>query len=213
MGVKFIVEHMDDLEEWCILEYMHICEIVKDENIIFTKFKDNFKDISKSSHEPKCYEKSIGDIKNEFEWNKICLLDMKAKDVLTCKDKNEIGFLLFGGILGNVPSNDRTSELRKFEFPISRNLGSVQMTTNTAVLVCHIILNDQVELENIPFVDNPDITLKNDKESMMLPFRFVSKYYYTKCENDKNIPILPKNFKEYLIKLGDQQYNDLDSFF
>ncbi|CAD2098745.1 hypothetical protein YYG_03068 [Plasmodium vinckei petteri] len=212
MGVKFIVEHMDDLEEWCILEYMHICEIVKDENIIFTKFKDNFKDISKS-HEPKCYEKSIGDLKNEFEWNKICLLDMKAKDVLTCKDKNEIGFLLFGGILGNVPSNDRTSELRKFEFPISRNLGSVQMTTNTAVLVCHIILNDQVELENIPFVDNPDITLKNNKESMMLPFRFVSKYYYTKCENDKNVPILPKNFKEYLIKLGDQQYNDLDSFF
>ncbi|SCM08937.1 SAM-dependent RNA methyltransferase, putative [Plasmodium chabaudi chabaudi] len=212
MGVKFIVEHMDDLEEWCILEYMHICEIVKDENIIFTKFKDNFKDISKV-YEPKCYEKSIGDLKNEFEWNKICLLDMKAKDVLTCKDKNEIGFLLFGGILGNVPSNDRTSELRKFEFPISRNLGSVQMTTNTAVLVCHIILNDQVELENIPFVDNPDITLKNDKESMMLPFRFVSKYYYTKCENDKNIPILPNNFKDYLIKLGDQQYNDLDSFF
>ncbi|SCM10856.1 SAM-dependent RNA methyltransferase, putative [Plasmodium chabaudi adami] len=212
MGVKFIVEHMDDLEEWCILEYMHICEIVKDENIIFTKFKDNFKDISKV-YEPKCYEKSIGDLKNEFEWNKICLLDMKAKDVLTCKDKNEIGFLLFGGILGNVPSNDRTSELRKFEFPISRNLGSVQMTTNTAVLVCHIILNDQVELENIPFVDNPDITLKNDKESMMLPFRFVSKYYYTKCENDKNVPILPNNFKDYLIKLGDQQYNDLDSFF
>ncbi|SCM05768.1 SAM-dependent RNA methyltransferase, putative [Plasmodium chabaudi chabaudi] len=212
MGVKFIVEHMDDLEEWCILEYMHICEIVKDENIIFTKFKDNFKDISKV-YEPKCYEKSIGDLKNEFEWNKICLLDMKAKDVLTCKDKNEIGFLLFGGILGNVPSNDRTSELRKFEFPISRNLGSVQMTTNTAVLVCHIILNDQVELENIPFVDNPDITLKNDKESMMLPFRFVSKYYYTKCENDKNIPILPNNFRDYLIKLGDQQYNDLDSFF
>ncbi|SCM12931.1 SAM-dependent RNA methyltransferase, putative [Plasmodium chabaudi adami] len=212
MGVKFIVEHMDDLEEWCILEYMHICEIVKDENIIFTKFKDNFKDISKV-YEPKCYEKSIGDLKNEFEWNKICLLDMKAKDVLTCKDKNEIGFLLFGGILGNVPSNDRTSELRKFEFPISRNLGSVQMTTNTAVLVCHIILNDQVELENIPFVDNPDITLKNDKESMMLPFRFVSKYYYTKCENDKNVPILPNNFKDYLIKLGDQQYNDLDFFF
>ncbi|CDU20140.1 hypothetical protein YYC_00461 [Plasmodium yoelii 17X] len=212
MGVKFIVEHMDDLEEWCILEYMHICEIVKDENIIFTKFKGNFKDISKS-HEPKCYEKSIGDLKDEFGWNKICLLDMKAKDVLTCKDKNEIDFLLFGGILGNVPSNDRTSELRKFEFPISRNLGSVQMTTNTAVLVCHIILNDQVELENIPFVDNPDIVLKNNKESMMLPFRFVSKYYYTKCESDKNVPILPKNFKDYLIKLGDQQYNDLDSFF
>lgn len=203
---------MDDLEEWCILEYMHICEIVKDENIIFTKFKGNFKDISKS-HEPKCYEKSIGDLKNEFAWNKICLLDMKAKDVLTCKDKNEIDFLLFGGILGNVPSNDRTSELRKFEFPIARNLGSVQMTTNTAVLVCHIILNDQVELENIPFVDNPDIILKNNKESMMLPFRFVSKYYYTKCESDKNVPILPKNFKDYLIKLGDQQYNDLDSFF
>ncbi|CRH01750.1 SAM-dependent RNA methyltransferase, putative [Plasmodium relictum] len=210
MPTKYIIEHLDELEEWCILEYIHICDIVKDTNAIFTKFEAKFSDIS-SIHKPKCYSESINDLKTNFNWDKICLLDMKASETLKCKDKDKIDFLLFGGILGNVPSDDRTSELRKFRFNISRNLGNMQMTTNTAVLVCYIILNDQIELEDIPFIDEPEINLKNNKESIMLPFRFVSKYYYTKNEDDRNTPVLPKNFMEYLIKLGDQQL-DVNSF-
>ncbi|SBS86058.1 SAM-dependent RNA methyltransferase, putative [Plasmodium ovale curtisi] len=203
---------MDDLEEWCALEYAHICEVVGDDNAIFTKFEGKFGDIVKG-HEPTCYEQSIGNLRDKFDWNKVCLLDMKAKDTLTCSDKRTIDFLLFGGILGNVPSNDRTSELRKYNFPISRNLGNIQMTTNTAVLVSHIILHNTIELENIPFVDNPEIVLKNEKETMILPFRFVSKYFYTKCESDKNVPILPNKFQEYLIKIGDQQFEDAEESF
>ncbi|SBT80090.1 SAM-dependent RNA methyltransferase, putative [Plasmodium malariae] len=209
MQTKYIVEHLDELEEWCALEYIHICEIIKDENAIFTKFDKQFSDIS-SVHKPTCYEKPIRELRHLFDWNKVCLLDMKAKDILKCEDKDKINFLLFGGILGNVPSDDRTSELRKLNFPLSRNLGNMQMTTNTAVLVCYIILNDKVQLEDIPFVDNPEVVLRNNKESMILPFRFVSMYYYTKCESDKTVPVLPRNFKDYLIRLGDQQYDDVD---
>ncbi|CRG95048.1 SAM-dependent RNA methyltransferase, putative [Plasmodium gallinaceum] len=210
MPTKYIIEHLDELEEWCILEYIHICDIVKDINTIFTKFDAKFSDIC-NTHKPTCYSESINDLKDNFNWDKICLLDMKAEKTLKCEDKNKIDFLLFGGILGNVPSDDRTSELRKYNFPISRNLGNIQMTTNTAVLVCYIILNDNIELENIPFVDKPEIYLKNNKESIILPFRFVSKYYYTKNEKDRNVPVLPRNFMEYLIKLGDQQF-DVNTF-
>ncbi|SOV24370.1 SAM-dependent RNA methyltransferase, putative [Plasmodium sp. DRC-Itaito] len=212
MSTKYIIEHLDELEEWCILEYIHICQTVKDENVIFTKICENFSELTNGKYKPACYEKSIDEIKNDLLSGNICLLDMKAQNKLTCNDKNKIDFLLFGGILGNVPSDDRTSILRKFNFPISRNLGPIQMTTNTAVLVCHIILNDNIELEHIPYVDNPEIFLKNNKESISLPFRFVSKYYYTQCEQDKNVPVLPENFKEYLIKLGDQQFDDISSF-
>ncbi|KYN97115.1 putative SAM-dependent RNA methyltransferase [Plasmodium gaboni] len=212
MSTKYIIEHLDELEEWCILEYIHICQTVKDENVIFTKICENFSELTNGKYKPSCYEKSIDEIKNDLLSGNICLLDMKAQNKLTCNDKNKIDFLLFGGILGNVPSDDRTSILRKFNFPISRNLGPIQMTTNTAVLVCHIILNDNIELEHIPYVDNPEIFLKNNKESISLPFRFVSKYYYTQCEQDKNVPVLPENFKEYLIKLGDQQFDDISSF-
>ncbi|GAW82243.1 SAM-dependent RNA methyltransferase [Plasmodium gonderi] len=210
-GPKYIVEHLDELEEWCILEYVHICETVKDENVIFTKFDKEFSTISKE-HKPTCYQQPINQLREKFGWKRICLLDMKAKDVLTCDDKKNLDFLLFGGILGNVPSDDRTSILRKCQFTLSRNLGDMQMTTNTAVLVCHIILNNNVELDAIPFVDNPEIPLRNKKESMVLPFRFVSKYFFTKLEQDRHVPVLPRNFTEYLIRLGDQRLTDLDDF-
>lgn len=46
-------------------------------------------------------------------------------------------------LAGNVPSDDRTAEVRKHGFLHSRNLGSEQMTTNTAVLVAKIILQGE----------------------------------------------------------------------
>ncbi|CAA9989999.1 SAM-dependent RNA methyltransferase, putative [Plasmodium knowlesi strain H] len=208
---KYIVEHLDELEEWSILEYIHICETVKDKNVIFTNFDRPFDEVSKE-YNPTCYKEPIRELKQKFEWKKICLLDMKAKEILTCKDRENLDYLLFGGILGNVPSDDRTSILRKCQFVISRNLGDMQMTTNTAVLVCHIILENQVEFKDIPFVDNPEIPLRNQKESMVLPFRFVSKSFFTGLDEDRHIPVLPSNFTEYLISLGDQRVGDLDDF-
>lgn len=210
-GPKYIVEHLDELEEWSILEYIHICETVKDQNVIFTKFDRPFGEVSEE-HNPTCYKQPISELKDKFEWKKICLLDMKATSTLTCSDREHLDYLLFGGILGNVPSDDRTSILRKCQFVISRNLGDMQMTTNTAVLVCHIILDKHVEFKDIPFVDSPEIPLRNEKETMVLPFRFVSKSFFTGMEGDRNVPVLPRNFTEYLIGLGDQRVGDLDEF-
>merc|ERR1712226_906731 len=73
--------------------------------------------------------------------------------------------LVFGGILGNVieqedgtySSDDRTAELRRLGFEHRRHLGPMQMTTDTAVLVSHMVLEEARPLAEIPFIDSPEI--------------------------------------------------------
>jgi hypothetical protein len=74
----------------------------------------------------------------------------------------------------NMVSNfsiDRTSELRKKGYQ-GRRLGPVQMTTDTAVRTTRIVVQDRIELENIKYVDNPEIKV-DEHESTEMPFRYV----------------------------------------
>jgi ribosome biogenesis SPOUT family RNA methylase Rps3 len=66
---------------------------------------------------------------------------------------------------------DRTSELRKKGFE-GRRLGPVQMTTDTAVRVTRMIVQDKVALEKISYVDNPELRV-DEHESTEMPFRYV----------------------------------------
>lgn len=52
---------------------------------------------------------------------------------------------LYGGILGDDPPRDRTGELRKLGFE-GRHLGATQMTTDTAVKVTKMVVEDGSEL-------------------------------------------------------------------
>lgn len=53
-----------------------------------------------------------------------------------------------------------------------RNLGSVQMTTDTAVRVTKLIIENGKSFNDIEFVDRPEIS-SNEKECLILNFRFV----------------------------------------
>jgi len=66
---------------------------------------------------------------------------------------------------------DRTSELRKKGYQ-GRRLGPVQMTTDTAVRTTRIVVQDRIELENIKYVDHPEIKV-DEHESTEMPFRYV----------------------------------------
>ncbi|CAE6452235.1 unnamed protein product [Rhizoctonia solani] len=110
-----------------------------------------------------------------IDLNQVCLLDPKAEKELSPSDGEEFSWFLFGGILGDDPPRDRTSELRKLGFP-NRHLGSVQMTTDTAL----------VPLQDIPYVDHPTIRF-NAKESVEMPFRYIT--------DSKGDPILPEGMK------------------
>jgi ribosome biogenesis SPOUT family RNA methylase Rps3 len=73
--------------------------------------------------------------------SRVCLLDPKAPLPLAPDDKDKFDWFLYGGILGDDPPRDRTGELRKLGFE-GRHLGSVQMTTDTALGVTKIVVED-----------------------------------------------------------------------
>ena len=53
--------------------------------------------------------------------------------------------------VGDDPPRDRTSELRILGFP-TRHLGPVQMTTDTALGVTKLIVDDHLSLNEIPYI-------------------------------------------------------------
>lgn len=83
--------------------------------------------------------------------------------------------------------SDRTSELRKKGYE-GRRLGPKQMTTDTAVRVTRLVVQDRskpdeyqprssltlqtVPLDQIPYVDYPELRI-NKNESTEMPFRYV----------------------------------------
>ena len=68
-----------------------------------------------------------------------CFMDMRAPQILQPSEREQFRFVVFGGILGDHPPQDRAKEFRE-TFSHIRQLGNVQMTTDTAVLVSHEIL-------------------------------------------------------------------------
>lgn len=64
--------------------------------------------------------------------------------MLAPEDGETFEVFLYGGILGDDPPRDRTGELRKLGFE-GRHLGEKQMTTDTAVGVSKIIVEDKGE--------------------------------------------------------------------
>jgi len=117
--------------------------------------------------------------------DQVCLLDPKADHELSPHDTYT--HFLFGGILGDDPPRDRTSELRALGFP-TRHLGPIQMTTDTALGVTKLVVEDKVPLSRIPYKDHPTIVF-NRRESVEMPFRYIA---------DRDEPRLPPGMRELL---------------
>ena len=79
-----------------------------------------------------------------IEQSRVCLLDPKATLPLSPEDGDTFDYFLYGGILGDDPPRDRTAELRKLGFE-GRHLGNRQMTTDTAVGVTKLVVEDKSE--------------------------------------------------------------------
>ncbi|KEP64127.1 UNVERIFIED_CONTAM: hypothetical protein HHA_318490 [Hammondia hammondi] len=201
---RYLVENIEEeIEEWCSLEYEHICQVIGPERVIFANILESDIPDVRKKYNAKFLTASIGQLRDDFEWDKAVLLDMDAEETLSPEDAERFQLCVFGGILGNVPSDDRTAEVRQHDLKHSRNLGLEQMTTNTAVLVTKIILEDRVPLSDIPFVDDPEIPVDDRGcETVCLPFRYVAKSYYTKNSADRETPVLPKGMLEYLRASG-----------
>lgn len=86
----------------------------------------------------------------------ICFMDMRGEKQLAPEDSKQFEFLIFGGILGDHPPQDRSKDLRS-HFANVRQLGSVQMTTDTAVLVSREILEEGKPYKTLKFNEDPEI--------------------------------------------------------
>ena len=84
---------------------------------------------------------------------------------------------------------DRTKELRIHGFP-TRNLGNVQMTTDTAINTSYIILEEGTPFEKIQFIDRPTFQFSK-YESLTMPFRYLSR------KNEQK-PLMPEGMLELL---------------
>ncbi|KAF2035597.1 DUF431-domain-containing protein [Setomelanomma holmii] len=205
LGKTFVVEHLDpELEAWSSLEYATIASESHASGAKFLlssvpttlKLPENLQHIQGLNIETRGIEEIYADKKD-----KVCLLDPAASKDLSPEDGDTFDIFLFGGILGDDPPRDRTSELRKKGYQ-GRRLGPVQMTTDTAVRVTRIIVQDRIPVEKIPFVDHPELKI-NRNESTQMPFRYVT--------GKDGQPIMPEGMIELISK--DSEKNLIDELF
>lgn len=184
----FIIEHMEDeVYEWCLLEYRHMSRVVGKDNLWFTRVKNGADRL-----------KGLGTVKAEsvatMGLRRCCLLDLNAPSTLAPGDAKAFDYMIFGGILGDNPPRGRTKSLRsaleKQGNVGIRDLGTVQMSTDTAVLVTKTIL-EGTPLSKIPFSDTIVIET-GEGEEVELPYRYV-------LDKD-NKPILPNGLIELLTR-------------
>ncbi|KAF8975202.1 hypothetical protein BGZ46_009355 [Entomortierella lignicola] len=174
MARNYIIEHMEEgMHEWCKLEYEHMVQVCGPDHVYFTALTPTtlagMPDSLKSAH---CHTEDILTMGDRIPHEKVCLLDPASPHVLSPEDGDKYEFFLFGGILGDDPPRDRTGELRKLGF-VTRHLGPVQMTTDTALNVTRRVVEGKVPLDQIPFVDHPEIKLRK-KETVTMPFRYIA---------------------------------------
>jgi len=185
--MKFIIEHLEpEMYEWCVLEYEHISDEVGRNNLIFTN-------VPKKDHKTLA---SLGEVKEEsvkgMDLKTPCIMDPQADKMLIPEDKFEN--IVIGGILGNHPMDGRTKrEFKKLKGE-RRNIGALQMSTDTAVIVVKRIL-DGMPFTKLTFQDTLDIEIEDGFHNI-LPYRYLK-------ENGKLV--LPKGFVEFLRRQEDNQ--------
>ncbi|KAJ7030641.1 SAM-dependent RNA methyltransferase [Mycena alexandri] len=226
MGFVYVIEHMEDDDEtakaippWVELEYAHMRMLAgSDAKIHFTHLSKASRDSLSAVFVPKaglaeanCHQVGVLDLIRQQlggdadALQKVCLLDPKAELPLSPEDGDgRFEWFLFGGILGDDPPRDRTSELRVLGFP-TRHLGPVQMTTDTALGVTKLVVSDKTPLDDIPYVvrclasyifaqiypsvQNFPTIVFNPKESVEMPFRYIA---------EGSEPKLPPGMRELL---------------
>mmetsp|Transcript_3520 Transcript_3520/g.8766 ORF Transcript_3520/g.8766 Transcript_3520/m.8766 type:complete len:265 (+) Transcript_3520:49-843(+) len=226
----YVVEHMEEgLEEWCTLEYKHICSIIPTSRVLFLRFPsgpDPQVLVAEGSEPPKISSATLeegscpGSQSVLPAWDRVCLMDMQADEALEPTDAAKFDAFIFGGILGNVIENDdgsygsddRTCELRRLNFRHRRHLGPMQMTTDTAVLVSHMVLEEGKFLCDIPTVDSPEIgadeqTMQDGPQDTICMEGF--RYVVRRGSAGEWEPVLPPGMKELLLRSADD--NILDS--
>lgn len=200
---KFVVEHLDnELGPWSELEYLTIaneCHLAGDQFCLSSVPTSLVLPPSLTSAPGFSVDHRSVETIHVNDKMQVCLLDPSAPKKLTPEDGDLFNIFLFGGILGDDPPLDRTSELRKKGYH-RRNLGSVQMTTDTAVRVTRYVIQKRIKLDEIDYNDQPEIKI-SENESITLPFRYIR-------DADGN-SIMPDGMLQLIEKDSDKGFEEL----
>ncbi|KAI0201925.1 DUF431-domain-containing protein [Astrocystis sublimbata] len=202
----YIVEHLDpELGPWSELEYTAIAKETARAGGTFvlsslpaqlaSKLPAKLTDVEAFKAETR----GVEEMYPGEERKRVCLLDPRADKDINPDDKALFDTFLFGGILGDDPPRDRTGELRVKGFE-GRRLGPVQMTTDTAVRVTRMVIDEQFTLNMIPYLDHPDLKI-NEHESTEMPFRYV--------KGDDEKPVMPEGMVDLIKKDADKSIDEL----
>ncbi|KAH6690574.1 DUF431 domain-containing protein [Plectosphaerella plurivora] len=202
-GKTYIVEHLDpELGPWSELEYIAIAKESHQANgtFVLSSLPADFKVPAKLQEVPafKAENRGVEEL-YAADKSRVCLLDPSAASDLCPEDGDKFDVFLFGGILGDDPPRDRTSELRKKGFE-GRRLGPKQMTTDTAVRVTRLVVEGKTALDKVPYLDFPELKF-NEHESTQMPFRYVT--------GEDGAPIMPEGMMALIEKDGDKGIDDM----
>lgn len=199
----YVVEHLDpELGPWSTLEYLAIAEESRESGASFC-----LSSVSEALSVPVEITRSTAvtverrGVEELYQDSKdrVCLLDPAATDELSPDDSVLFDVFLFGGILGDDPPRDRTSELRKKGFQ-GRRLGPIQMTTDTAVRVTRTVIQQRVRLKDIPYTDHPELRI-DEHESTEMPFRYMV--------NSDGSPVMPQGMIDLIKQDSEKGFGDL----
>ncbi|SAM04234.1 hypothetical protein [Absidia glauca] len=200
---SYIIEHMeDDMHAWCLLEYKHMLSNVGPDHLWFSCLSETCKkNMPQDLAQAHCHSEDVLHLP-DVDPKLVCLLDPSAQSELAPEDGDTFQYFLFGGILGDDPPRDRTKELRKLGFA-GRRLGPVQMTTDTALNVTRRVVEDRVPLNEVPYIDHPEIHFSKH-ESVTMPFRYIAELKTIKKKDGEEKvvkkPLMPPGMLELIKK-------------
>jgi ribosome biogenesis SPOUT family RNA methylase Rps3 len=147
MKVTFVIENLERVSEWVLLEYMHAMRIAgKDNLIICGKYGKGCPEFTKGHS----WQMRLPDP---------IVLDPAASEMLEPEDFS-VGdnFVVVGGICGDFPPKARTSDLLSKNFPGARlrSLGGLQLSIDNAIWVAKRI-SEGKRLSELPFVQQVEI--------------------------------------------------------
>ncbi|KAL8635063.1 MAG: hypothetical protein Q9228_007409 [Teloschistes exilis] len=145
----YVVEHLDpECGPWSTLEYVAIAIESTEAGARFCLSSApqdlDLPELLRATKGLHVTHQGVEDIYRDCK-DRVCLLDPAAKDELNPTDADVFDVFVFGGILGDDPPRDRTSELRKKGFV--------------------------APLNQIQYVDHPEIRI-DEHESTQMPFRY-----------------------------------------
>ena len=133
---KLYIENCEGHSQWLMLEYLHCIDSWEDiefTNVTDPKLRDAL------AKRARVHRSSLADLK-DFDPRKTIVLDPAAPKAFETADADRYEALVVGGILGSEGFTGKTGRLLTGKLGCeARNLGKVQLSIDSAVVVCRLI--------------------------------------------------------------------------